>query len=1047
MGRYFGPAAAVEITENQWLLASFCLLAVNGDVLCGLERMINLRTIWQPIVRHRSMLLGTILIGIIWATLFLFLANERRSTERAAVQNFTNLAGAFELQLSHSLSEIDRSLAVIGALYAQDASRLSQAALVKSNRLLSDGISRLEIVGSDGRVRLSTDHTEGRGDDVSEQDYFIAQRDARTDELFIGRPMHSATTGDWSIPLSRRIAGNDGSFAGVVHASLDSSYLTRLYNSVNIGRDSYIRIVGLDGIVRATSGQTMALIGKSFAKGDLFRSISKAPKGWFYTPSTLSDNVQRLVAYRVVYDYPLIIIAAVASHEIFARLETQKIRGFLTAAILSFLVALVMLFSVRGQRAREAAQARLEQANMLLNATLANMPHGICMFDAERRLVLANELYSTMYGINPKDIKSGMTLREVLEARVATGCCPKDSDKYIADREREAFLPDPGYIINELQDGRTFAVSRRTIPNGGSVAVHQDITAHLHTEQQLDETKQFLNSIIENIPIAVVVKDAVTREFVLVNRAFEAMLKVGRDEVLGKTVFDLYRSKDAERIDASDSEALGGDVGRCALDYELEMPDGEMRVLATNRLVVRDASGTARHLVVVIDDITERKKSEQRIAFMAHHDVLTGLANRLSIMDKIEEAVARHRRRGDSFAVLLLDLDRFKHVNDTLGHAVGDALLRETAVRLKASLRETDVLARLGGDEFAIVQDRDSSQREAASALAERIINVISQPFHIEGNEVNIATSIGIALAPEHATSSDSLMKMADLALYRAKSAGRNGYWFFDPEMSLAASARHELENELRRALQNGELELHYQPVVDTRTCVICGAEALIRWRHPTKGLIPPDQFIPLAEETGMITQIGEWLLQAACADAMNWPVGIKVAVNLSAVQFRKNNLVDIVIYALAQSGLPPERLELEITETALIESATECLPILRQFKNLGISIALDDFGTGYSSLSQLMIFPFDKIKVDRSFTQNLTKRTECAAIIAATLTLARSLDIETTAEGVETADQYRLLSLAGVTSLQGYLFQRPCPSSEIDFTSTFTIPKVEDAA
>jgi diguanylate cyclase (GGDEF)-like protein len=416
-------------------------------------------------------------------------------------------------------------------------------------------------------------------------------------------------------------------------------------------------------------------------------------------------------------------------------------------------------------------------------------------------------------------------------------------------------------------------------------------------------------------------------------------------------------------------------------------------------------------------------------------------------MEKIEEAVARHRRRGDPFAVLLLDLDRFKHVNDTLGHAVGDALLRETAARLKASLRETDVLARLGGDEFAIVQDRDNNQREAASALADRITEVISRPFNIEGNEVNIATSIGIALAPEHAANSDSLMKMADLALYRAKSAGRNGYRFFDPEMSLAASARHELESELRRAIQQDELELHYQPIIDTKTSVICGAEALIRWRHPTKGIILPDQFIPLAEETGMITQIGEWLLQTACAEAASWPKEIKVAVNLSAVQFRKNNLVDVVICALAQSGLSPERLELEITETALIESATECLPVLHQFKNLGIAVALDDFGTGYSSLSQLMMFPFNKIKVDKSFTQNLTKRTECAAIIAATLTLARSLDIATTAEGVETAEQYRLLRLAGVTSLQGFLFQPPCPSAQIDFHSAYNIPDVDYAA
>ncbi|MGC2717656.1 MAG: EAL domain-containing protein [Pseudolabrys sp.] len=263
----------------------------------------------------------------------------------------------------------------------------------------------------------------------------------------------------------------------------------------------------------------------------------------------------------------------------------------------------------------------------------------------------------------------------------------------------------------------------------------------------------------------------------------------------------------------------------------------------------------------------------------------------------------------------------------------------------------------------------------------------------------------------------------------------------------MAASARHELESELRRAIQLDELELHYQPIVDTKTLRACGAEALIRWRHPTKGMILPDQFIPLAEETGMITQIGEWLLQTACIEAASWPAEIKVAVNLSAVQFRKNNLIDIVMCALAQSSLPPERLELEITETALIESATECLPVLRQFKNLGIAIALDDFGTGYSSLSQLMMFPFDKIKVDKSFIQNLTKRTECAAIIAATLTLARSLDIATTAEGVETVDQYRLLRLAGVTSLQGYLFQSPCQSGQLDLHRTYTFSEIENAA
>ena len=1015
--------------------------------LRGVHQMANFKKICQGLVRHRSVPLAAILVGLVWMTLFFFLKNEHDSAERAAIQNSTNLAGALEEHLSRSLSEIDRSLKIIRTLYARDPAKFDLVDWLKSSRSLNDDVLQVSIIDRDGHVRLTSGGTARRALGARDTEAFRTHANAQSDELVIGKPRIDSSTGNWSLQISRRIENRDGSFDGVAVATLDPAYLTRIYNSVNIGDEGYIRVIGFDGIVRATSGHKLSVLGMDFSGADLFKRIPVALSGWYYTGSGLSDSVQRLIAYRSVDGYPIVITVGLAAPEIFARLEAQRKLGYILAAILTLLILAVTVFSVRGQLSRENARTRLEHANMFLNATLANMPHGICMFGPDKRLVLANDLYSTMYGLDPAQIKPGTTLPQILAARVAVGCSPKDTQKYVTGRIAEAFLPDPGYLIDELKDGRTFAVSRRAMPDGGSVAVHQDITAHLQAEKQLEQAKQFLNSIIENIPIAVVVKDVTTRKFVLINRAFEAMLKVSRVEVLGKTVFDIYRTKDAERIDASDSEALAGEFGARASDYEVEMPDGESRVLATNRIVVRDSQGVARHLIVVIDDITERKKSEQRIAFMAHHDVLTGLPNRLAIMEKIEEAIARHRRRGDSFAVLLLDLDRFKHVNDTLGHAVGDALLRETAVRLKGSLRETDVLARLGGDEFAIVQDRENGQRNSTFALADRIIEIISEPFNIDGNEVNIATSIGIALAPEHATSSESLMKMADLALYRAKSDGRNRYRLFDPEMSMAASARHELESELRRAIQKEELELHYQPIVDTKTLSICGAEALIRWRHPTKGMILPDQFIPLAEETGMITQIGEWLLQTACTEAANWPDGIKVAVNLSAVQFRKNNLVDVVICALAQSGLPPERLELEITETALIESATECLPVLRQFKNLGIAVALDDFGTGYSSLSQLMMFPFDKIKVDKSFTQNLTKRTECAAIIAATLTLARSLDIATTAEGVETVEQYRLLRLAGVTSLQGYLFQQPCLSAQLDFDQAYNFPEIEDAA
>jgi len=559
-------------------------------------------------------------------------------------------------------------------------------------------------------------------------------------------------------------------------------------------------------------------------------------------------------------------------------------------------------------------------------------------------------------------------------------------------------------------------------------------------EASLTETKQFLDSIIANIPNAIVVKDVKSRKFVLTNSAYEKLVGFSKAQLVGKSAFDIYRAEDAQLMDKSDRECLLYIGGVTFNDYEVEIPSHGSRIISTKRIVIRDAQGHPKYLLVVIEDVTDRRKSEHQIAFMAHHDALTGLTNRAAVTQKIEEAASRQRRFGHPFTILLMDLDRFKHVNDTLGHPTGDALLREVARRLKEVLRETDVLARLGGDEFAIIQSGETNQRDAAAALAARILDIFAKPFDVDGNELNIGTSIGIALAPEHGTSSDSVLKKADLALYRAKSAGRSGYCFFDDGMGAAANARHQLENELRRAIQNEEFELYYQPIIDTKTRKICSAEALARWRHPSKGIILPEQFIPIAEETGMIAQIGEWALQTACLAAVAWPAHIKVAVNLSPVHFRRSNLPDVVLYALAQSGLPPERLELEITESALIESGSDCLPTLRQFKNLGISIALDDFGTGYSSLSQLTMFPFDKIKIDKSFTQNLTKRTDCAAIISATLTLAQSLGITTTAEGVETAEQYRLLRLAGVTSMQGHLFKAASPLSEINLYAAYDI-------
>jgi diguanylate cyclase (GGDEF)-like protein len=423
--------------------------------------------------------------------------------------------------------------------------------------------------------------------------------------------------------------------------------------------------------------------------------------------------------------------------------------------------------------------------------------------------------------------------------------------------------------------------------------------------------------------------------------------------------------------------------------------------------------------------------ANRRVLELAQTDILTGLPNRAFFLEQLQQVDSPERQR--VFSILMLDLDRFKNVNDSLGHDAGDALLRQVAHRLKSALREVDVLARLGGDEFAIIQAECDDQRSGSINLAMRISKLIAEPFLLPGNRIEVGTSIGIAMAPEHGSDREQLLKKADLALYRSKSAGRNCYTLYDEAMSAELEARNTLESDLRDAIARCQFEVHYQPFYDVQTGRRQGLEALVRWCHPTRGLIPPDQFIPLAEETGLIVPLGEWVVGRACDDATAWPAEVKVAVNLSAVQFKQDELFDVIMSALRNSGLPPERLEIEITESVLLERAAENHAFMEKLKSIGISLALDDFGTGYSSLSCLTAFPFDKIKIDKSFIGNLTKRYQSSAIISSIVTLARGLDISVTAEGVETREQFDRLKALGVNFAQGYLLGRPVPIAELE--------------
>ena len=446
---------------------------------------------------------------------------------------------------------------------------------------------------------------------------------------------------------------------------------------------------------------------------------------------------------------------------------------------------------------------------------------------------------------------------------------------------------------------------------------------------------------------------------------------------------------------------------------------------------MRSLDGAPKYLLTVIEDVTERKQSERRIAHLAHHDALTGLANRVLFREQLEQSLKRVRSHGGRLALLYLDLDRFKGINDTLGHPVGDELLKDVAKRLRDCIGESDFVARLGGDEFAIVRDAFDTPDDV-TALVTRILETMKAPYEIGGHHLVTEATIGVALAPDDAADPDELLKNADLARYRAKSDGRGTYRFFESSMDARMKSRRALEFDLREAIMCGGFELHYQPLVSFADGRVTGCEALLRWQHRSRGLISPSEFIPIAEETGLITPLGEWVLRTACLEAARWPEEVKIAVNVSPVQFNNAGLVQSVIGALGASGLAPHRLELEITEAVLIRDDAAALGILHQLRALGVRIALDDFGTGYSSLSYLQRFPFDKIKIDRSFVSAIGDSDYSRNIVQAIVDIATTRQITTTAEGVETEEQSLALRGLGCTEMQGYLFSPPVPPARL---------------
>jgi len=549
-----------------------------------------------------------------------------------------------------------------------------------------------------------------------------------------------------------------------------------------------------------------------------------------------------------------------------------------------------------------------------------------------------------------------------------------------------------------------------------------DVTKARRAEAEAQTAREFLNTVLENIPAPIIVKDVRNFQIVLVNRAAESFLGLPRSNLIGRTSADIYSGSEGAFLSELDRQALQEGREVHSDEYRVDTPGNGVRFVTSKRLPIMDEGGTAVFLVTVINDVTERKRANERIAHLTTHDALTGLANREAFGRQLADALAR---TGQRVAALCCDLDRFKEINDVHGFAIGDAVLRMVARRMQDAAGEA-FIARVGGDEFNVIV-ADDEQPAAAIAMADRLLAAFAEEIEVETARFKIGLSIGIAISPTDGRDAATLLANAEAALHRAKHERPGVAQLFEAEMDAKLRERRALEHELKSAIAEGQLRVHYQPQANMAG-EIYGFEALARWLHPTRGLVPPGVFIPIAEECGAIKEIGEWILREACREAASWPRPLSVSVNLSPAQFHQGDLIAMIQNILVQTGLSGRRLELEITESALIDDPASARSILRRIKGLGALIAMDDFGTGYSSLSYLQSFPFDKIKIDRSFIVGLDGNPQVGAIIRAVIGLAHGLHLPVIAEGVETKDQLAFLKREGCDDMQGYLIGRPEP-------------------
>src|SRR5450759_3585009 len=719
------------------------------------------------------------------------------------------------------------------------------------------------------------------------------------------------------------------------------------------------------------------------------------------------------------------------------RSDGTKIHAAVYSRLLNYENRDARLVAIHDITDRKLAEDDLHRTKMFLNTVIENVPLPISVKDfanaaedaRDCRFALVNRAYEEIMGVS-RDRIIGKTTHEVYTKEHADVLISLDNKASHSDQALLVF----DHSLVTPNNGTRLIMAKKVAIRGSAgkpeylLTVIDDVTDRKLAEGDLRRTKMFLDAVIENVPMPILVKTANDSRFTLINKAGEELFGFSRDLVIGRTPHDVYDEKRADFVVAEDRKSLLSDHAIIIPDHPIPTPERGVRLVAAKKVAIQGDDGKPKYVLTLIDDVTERREAEQRIVRMAHYDTLTDLPNRATFNETLDATINRATTTGELFAVLSIDFDGFKEINDTYGHMVGDGLLREIARRLQAAAGET-FLARLGGDEFAVIL-AGGAQPAGAAVLAERLLATLLDDFKVEGHCLKLGMSIGVAIYPTDGTDAKILMINADAALYRAKAETRGMAMFFEPEMSARLHERYALQEDLRAAIDRGELLLHYQPQVKMSGETI-GFEALARWQCPKRGMVPPGTFIPIAEESSLIISVGEWVLREACREAASWPQPLTIAINISPIQFRHGYLPRLIHSILLESGLAPARLELEITESVMINDFSRAVSILNQLKSLGVKIAMDDFGTGYSSLSYLQSFRCDKIKIDRVFICDLEDNYHSRSIVRAVIGLGQSLDLPILAEGVETEAQHTFLVKEGCDEVQGYLTGRPLPIAD----------------